>query len=171
PGGAVMLTILKDPRTHHLEGARLQPDDEDLERVPFSQVTGRFLLVEEKLDGANAGIRFDADGKLRLQSRGHFLSGGVREKQFNLFKQWANCHANDLRDILGDRYVLYGEWLYAKHTVFYDQLPHYFHEFDVFDLHTGAFLSTERRRSLLEVLPVVSVPVLWSGHAVSREHL
>src|SRR5262245_29937714 len=107
---AAMLTILKYPRTHHLEGSRLQPGDEDLESVPFSQVAGRFLVVEEKLDGANAGIRFDAEGKLWLQSRGHFLSGGVREKHFNLFKQWANCHANDLRDILGDRYVLYGEW-------------------------------------------------------------
>jgi hypothetical protein len=61
---------------------------------------------------------------------------------------------------LGDRHVLYGEWAYAKHTIFYDRLPHYFLEFDVLDTATGDFLSTPRRRELLAGLPIVSVPVL-----------
>jgi hypothetical protein len=59
--------------------------------------------------------------------------------------------------------VLYGEWLYAKHTVFYDALPHYFCEFDVLDLTTGVFLPTAARRDLLAGLPVCSVPVLHTG--------
>jgi hypothetical protein len=37
---------------------------------------------------------------------------------------------------------MYGEWVYAKHTVFYDKLPHYFLEFDILETKTGAFLST-----------------------------
>jgi hypothetical protein len=73
--------------------------------------------------------------------------------------------------VLGDRYVLYGEWLYAKHTIYYDQLPHYFLEFDILDTHTGDFLSTERRRELLHGLPIVPVPVLWTGHAARLEEL
>ena len=60
-------------------------------------------------------------------------------------------------------FVLYGEWLYAKHTIFYDRLPHYFHEFDVLDTETGDFLSTARRRDLLAGLPLVPVPVLHEG--------
>lgn len=28
--------------------------------------------------------------------------------------------------VLGNRHILYGEWLYAKHSVYYDNLPHYF---------------------------------------------
>src|SRR5271167_4110424 len=139
-----MLTLHKYPRTHHLEGSRLQPGDDDSSTVPFDSLAGRFLVVEEKLDGANAGIRFDAEGKLWLQSRGHFLTGGPREKHFNLFKQWANARTDALRRALGSRYVLYGEWLYAKHTIYYDALPHYFLEFDILDTHTDAFLSTER---------------------------
>ena len=153
----------KYPRTHHLYGSRLQPGDEDLDAVPWSEVLGRFVVAEEKLDGANAGISFDADGKLWLQSRGHFLTGGGREKHFNLFKQWANAHADALRPVLGSRHVLYGEWLYAKHTIFYDLLPQYFMEFDVLDTETGVFLSTERRRKLLAGLPLASVPVLFAG--------
>jgi hypothetical protein len=166
-----MLTIHKYPRTHHLEGSRLQPGDEDLDSVPLVRLAGRFVVVEEKLDGANAGIRFDESGRLYLQSRGHFLTGGVREKHFNLFKQWANTHAAALWPVLGARHVLYGEWLYAKHTIFYDRLPHYFLEFDILDTQTGAFLSTARRHELLAGTPVVSVPVLWSGIVGQRDDL
>ncbi len=115
------------------------------------------------MDGANAAVSFDDAGRLWLQSRGHFLSGGPREKHFNLFKQWANSVAHHLRDVLGHRYVMYGEWLYAKHTIFYDRLPHYFLEFDVLDTETGHFLSTDRRFDLLQGLPIVSVPVLHTG--------
>lgn len=161
----------KFPRTLHLEGSRLQPGDEDLQSVPFRALAGRHLVVEEKLDGANAALSFDADGRLWLQSRGHFLTGGERERQFSLFKQWAQTHQRRLCDRLGSRYVVYGEWLYAKHTIFYDRLPHYFLEFDVLDTHEGAFLSTPRRRELLEGLPIASVPVLREGEVRSSREL
>lgn len=153
----------KYPRTHHLQGSRRQPGDEELDSVPFRHLAGRHLVVEEKVDGANAGISFDAAGRLRLQSRGHFLAGGPRERHFALFKSWASAHQVRLFAALGPRYILYGEWLYAKHTVFYDQLPHYFLAFDVLDLADGSFLSTPRRRALLGGLPIASAPVLREG--------
>ncbi|HTU19695.1 MAG TPA: RNA ligase family protein [Gemmataceae bacterium] len=166
-----MFPMRKYPRTPHLEGSRLQPGDEDLDAVPFARIAGRILVVEEKCDGANCGLRFDADGRLWLQSRGHFLTGGEREKPFHLFKQWAHTHAAALRPVLSSRYLLFGEWLYAKHTIFYDQLPNYFLEFDVLDTATGDFLSTQRRRALLTGLPIVSVPVLWTGPIHRLEEL
>jgi RNA ligase len=154
-----MTRLIKYPRTPHLEGSRSQPGDEDLDAVPFSSVRGCHLAVEEKIDGANAAIRF-VDGELRLQSRGHFLRGGARERHFALLKTWAHRHEPALRDRLGERYVLYGEWVHAKHTIFYDRLPHYFMEFDVLDLEQEIFLDTPSRRRLLNGSPVVSVPVL-----------
>jgi len=163
--------ILKYPRTPHLEGSRLQPGDEDLDSVKLSDLSGQFLVIEEKLDGANSGISLTADGELRLQSRGHFLTGGYRERHFNLLKTWAATHQNELREILGTRYIVYGEWLYAKHTVFYDQLPHYFLEFDVFDREGKRFLSTELRQNLFRGSPVASVPVLWIGTDPGRSLL
>ncbi len=163
--------LVKYPRTRHLAGSRLQPGDEDGGDVPFAVLAGRPVVVEEKLDGANAALSFDRAGRLRLQSRGHFLAGGPRERQFDLFKQWAGTHAAALAAALGDRYVLYGEWLYAKHTVFYDALPHYFLEFDVLDRSTGAFLSTARRQALLAGLPVSSVPILFQGVAARPAEL
>jgi hypothetical protein len=34
---------------------------------------------------------------------------------------------------------MYGEWLFAKHTYFYNNLPHYFMEVDVLDAQTSMF--------------------------------
>jgi hypothetical protein len=152
--------MLKYPRTPHLEGSRLQNGDEDLSQIPFSCIEGKRIVVEEKCDGANSAVSFAPDGTLLLQSRGHYLTGGHRERHFDLLKRWAQVHKSALHDVLGSRYILYGEWMFAKHTVFYDRLPHYFLEFDIFDRESGIYLDTPSRRALLNGLPVVSVPVL-----------
>ncbi|MGP6086021.1 RNA ligase family protein [Antarctobacter jejuensis] len=156
------MDILKYPRTRHLEGSRLQEGDLADDK-PLKELAGEALIVEEKVDGANSGISFDREGNLLLQSRGHYLTGGARERHFGLFKTWASVLAPRLHDRLGARFVMYGEWLLAKHTQFYDALPHYFMEFDVFDREAGIFLSTEERRALLSGLPIMPVPVLHMG--------
>ncbi|MDP2341585.1 MAG: RNA ligase family protein [Deltaproteobacteria bacterium] len=166
-----MIPIRKYPRTHHLEGSRLQEGDEDLAAVRFAEIAGRPLVVEEKIDGQNAALSFDDDGGLLLQSRGHYLRGGAREKSFEPFKRWAATHAGALREVLRSRFVVYGEWCFAKHTVFYDALPHWFLEFDVYDRERDVFLSTPARRALLAGLPVASVPVLASAAFSSLETL
>ena len=160
-----MEQIFKYPRTRHLEGSREQVGDEDLRVAKFTDLLGKYLVLEEKVDGANCGVSFGSDGKMYLQSRGHFLNGGYGERQFDLFKLWAGCFEERLRVLLGDRYVMYGEWLYAKHTVFYDKLPHYFMEFDIFDKQEKKFFSTKKRREFLNDAPFVkSVRVLAQGY-------
>ena len=156
-------SIIKYPRTPHIEGSRLQPGDEDLSQVPFSAIAGRHIVIEEKVDGANTALSFNPEGELLLQSRGHYLVGGYRERHYDLFKQWAGAHRDQFFEVLGCRYIMYGEWLYAKHTVYYDALPHYFMEFDILDRETDRFLDTPSRRALTKDLPVCSVPVLSEG--------
>ena len=162
--------LFKYPRTQHIEGSRLQEGDQDLDAVPWSDLRGKRLVIEEKIDGANSAISFEG-GELRLQSRGHYLTGGGRERHFALLKTWAAAHAPMFQERLEDRYVMYGEWVYAKHTIFYDRLPHYFLEFDVLDKQSGTFLSTEARRELLQGLPIASVPVLADEEATRHERL
>lgn len=157
------LELFKYPRTAHLAGSRLQHGDTG--HVPYQHIAGRTIVVEEKLDGGNAGASFSPAGELLLQSRGHYLSGGGRERQFNLFKQWAGAHEAALLDKLEDRYIMYGEWMHKKHSVFYDQLPAYFNEFDIWDRARGIFLCTDARRALLDDAPVLAVPVLYRGPA------
>ncbi len=167
-----MLTIKKYPRTRHIEGSRLQKGDEDLKSVPFAEIKGKFLVIEEKMDGANAGISFSETGQLLLQSRGHYLTGGYRERHFDLFKTWANTFAPQIWDVIGDQYIVYGEWMYAKHTVYYTHLDHYFLEFDIYDKETEVFLSTAQRRKMLCCMPFMkSVKVLYEGPLERKEQL
>ncbi len=164
------LEILKYPRTPHLRGSRLQVGDQ-ADAVSYEALAGRHIVVEEKLDGANAALSFGADGSLLLQSRGHYLQAdqmGGRERQFNAYKQWARAHEGALMALLDERYVMYGEWLYAKHSLYYDALPHWFCEFDVWDRSAQQFLDTPQRHALLAGVPVVSVPVLYAGIAPRR---
>lgn len=156
-------SIKKYPRTPHLEGSRLQVGDEDLSQISFSNILGKHVVIEEKIDGANSAISFDEDGTLLLQSRGHYLTGGAKEVHYNLFKQWATIHRDCFFRILGTRYIMYGEWMYAKHKVFYNSLPSYFIEFDIFDREKGVYLDTASRKALTSQMPISSVPVLAEG--------
>lgn len=159
-----MNTILKYPRTPHLEGSGLQAGDEDMTVIRFAEIAGMRLVVEEKVDGANSAISFTSSGDLLLQSRGHYLTGGEGERQFALFKSWAYSYAGQLWEVLGDRFVLYGEWLYAKHTVFYDHLPHYFLAYDLYDRVEDVFVDTPSRSRLLHKAPfITSVHLLYEG--------
>ena len=162
-------SIIKYPRTPHLEGSRLQPGDEDLSQIPFAEIADRHIVIEEKIDGANTALSFNPEGELLLQSRGHYLTGGYRERHYNLFKQWAGVHRDALWNALGCRYIMYGEWMYAKHSIYYDALPHYFMEFDIMDREADRFLDTPSRRAITKHLPIRSVPVLAEGSFARQE--
>jgi hypothetical protein len=92
-----MNTLHKYPRTHHIESSGIQKGDEELNVFPFQVLADRHLVIEEKMDGANSAVSFDSAGHLLLQSRGHYLVGGPREKQFHLFKTWAHRYTMELQ--------------------------------------------------------------------------
>lgn len=167
--------IIKYPRTPHIEGSKLQPGDSAHDQMSIAQLRALYpdakWISEEKLDGANTGMFFDHGLDQHLQSRGHVLRGGAREGQFNLFKQWARHFEAELMERLEDRYRTYHEWTFAKHTQFYDALPHFLHEFDIWDAKEGIWLSTPRRHALLEGLPMISVPVIGTEWPRDRKHL
>ncbi|MEM6928203.1 MAG: RNA ligase family protein [Myxococcota bacterium] len=153
----------KYPRIRHLDGSARHGDDDALPFASLDELRGRRVVITEKLDGANAGVSFDTTGALVLQSRGHVLTGGARERHFALLKTWAQAHRDVLYDVLGERFTVYGEWLYARHTVFYDALPHYFVAFDALDRTAEAFLAGDARDELLAELPLAAPPRHFAG--------
>lgn len=157
------IEISKYPRTPHLEGSRLQEGDDGSDQLPLAALAGRHVVIEEKVDGGNFGLSCNDEAELLLQSRGHYLCGGASERQFNWAKPWAMAHSDRLLSLLEDQWVLYGEAMYAKHSIWYDQLGHLLLEFDLMERSTGRFLSTKRRREMLAGSPVMSVPVLYEG--------
>jgi hypothetical protein len=126
------------------------------------------LIVEEKLDGTNVGIHFTTAGRIVLQCRGHEITTGMHA-QYDLFKQWTMGKRPILETMLGDRFILFGEWLYARHSVHYRRLPHFFFEFDIYDKQEGRFLDLAARLALLENTGILTVPIIHRGHATQEE--
>lgn len=160
----------KYPRTPHLFGSKGTDDDKHLgEAESTAFIADESLIVEEKLDGTNVGIHFSDSGEMVLQCRGHLITEGMHP-QYDLFKQWAAVKRHVLDSMLESRFILFGEWVHAKHSIQYRKLPHYFFEFDIFDKGQGDFLDLEHRLSLLEGTGVQTVPVVHTG-TVGRNEL
>jgi hypothetical protein len=162
--------FIKYPRTPHLFGSKGTDDDKHLDEEDSDDfIADESLIVEEKIDGTNVGIHFTSAGELVLQCRGHLITEGMHP-QYDLFKQWTVVKRFVLEERLEDRFILFGEWMYARHSIHYRQLPHYFFEFDIYDKDEQAFLSLEQRQVLLEDSGIQTVPVLHTG-AVNRNEL
>lgn len=155
--------FVKYPRTPHLFGSTGTSDDKHLDAAESETLLADpSLIVEEKIDGTNVGIHFAPSGEMMMQCRGHLITEGMHP-QYDLFKQWAAVKCGVLEERLEQRYILFGEWLYARHSIHYRKLPHYFFEFDVYDKKAGVYLSLERRCRLLVGTGVVTVPVVHTG--------
>ena len=160
----------KYPRTPHLFGSRGTDDDKHLSEAESRRfIADPSLIVEEKIDGTNVGIHFTEEGEMVLQCRGHLITEGMHP-QYDLFKQWTAVKRFDLDACLENRYLLFGEWVFARHSLHYRRLPHYFFEFDVYDKDAQVFLSLERRLALLQGAGIQTVPVIHRG-AATRDQL
>jgi len=164
--------LVKYPRTIHVEGSCLQFGDPK-KKVPLRQLKGLHVVIEEKMDGSNSAVSLSPYGELCLQSRGHYLVGGRRETQFDMLKSMMHPIRSRLASVLGSRYVMFGEWLYARHTIFYDRLPSAFMEFDVYDRTEDCYLDTSSREVLLKPVrdAVVPVQVLFDGSMPGADKL
>ena len=70
--------------------------------------------------------------------------------------------------MLEDRFILFGEWLYARHSIHYRRLPHYFFEFDIYDKQQEAFLDLDARLAHWKAPESDGAgPPSWSGDANS----
>ncbi len=150
------------PRTFHLadSGGRSERG------CDFAEVARLHLVIEEKIDGSHSGLLFDEQAELRVFTRNTVLESPPLRRDFRLLDRLAREAMDELWEVLGDRYVLYGEWARVAHTVYYDALPACFLEDDIFDREAGRFLSTPRREALVAALPPAfaqSVPVLHRG--------
>ena len=158
------LDILKFPRTRHLVdagGSAVTRDDllmTTKEAKTF--LHGKVVSVEEKIDGANIGFSVDENYKIRAQNRSHFVSSNSH-KQFSTLDNWISQNSSSLLRVLDNgNFLLYGEWMYAKHSIFYTRLPNYFIAFDIYDVENQRFLSRQERDRILNGSGINAVPLV-----------
>lgn len=137
---------MKLPRTLHIEGSRLSKGESDPDAIEFNKLKGEFLVIEEKVDGTGVSISLDSRFDLKINHRNSPAVG----KEFSQLYAWAEKNWEELLFLLGERYVLFGEWMHNKHTIYYDNLPQYFLESDIYDTQRKIWLSTLARNNLLK---------------------
>mmetsp|Transcript_53454 Transcript_53454/g.130135 ORF Transcript_53454/g.130135 Transcript_53454/m.130135 type:complete len:467 (-) Transcript_53454:1320-2720(-) len=159
--------VVKFPRTAHLfdtGGTATTVDDlivADVERICHTLACNPFkpTIVEEKVDGANLGIRI-IDGEILVQNRSHYISS-AEHPQFHRIQPWIEEHRSTLQGILGsENLILYGEWCVARHSILYDRLPDIFVAFDLYDIEVGRFYSRCRFHHALSGSEIPVVPTL-----------
>ncbi|MCC3751988.1 MAG: RNA ligase family protein [Halorhodospira halophila] len=162
----------KFPRTPHLLwlGATEPRSDKVLSATARDKFLSERIIVEEKVDGANVGVWLDEDDGLVVRNRGTILSAQAHPQFYPLWS-WLAQHRPELVQHLGTRYVLYGEWCYAKHSVAYSALPDWFLVIDVYDRQQEVFLSTAQRDALAQQCNLHVVARIGTGRYTEPELL
>jgi atypical dual specificity phosphatase len=170
--------LRKFPRTPHLMNLGSTTED-DIVLDIFSPATGVLegnLTIEEKIDGANMGISLGWDMGILTQNRSHWVHA-ASHAQFKPLDIWLDTHRQTLTNLLlrdefyPERYILYGEWMVAKHTVHYRALPDRFIAFDMYDRLTSTFLSRSYLEKMLKGTGIQQVPLLASVDGISKKEI
>lgn len=142
------MNLYKYPRTYHFpfsEGAT--SDDKILKDVNI--FSGKRIVITEKMDGENTSIY-----------NGYFHARSLDSKH-QTYHSWLAQFVATMSYNIPDGYRVCGEYLYAKHSIGYDDLLSYFYGFSVWDDNTC--LSWNETMDWFQLLGITPVPVLYEG--------
>jgi hypothetical protein len=149
----------KYPRTYHLpfsEGAtnddKIADSVEALLNVP--------VVITEKLDGGSAS----------LEANGCFARTHAHAPTHPSFDHLKALHSQ-IKYLIPEGIQVFGENLYAFHSITYDKLPGYFLVFNVRDLNANQWEAWETVELWAEKLGVPTAPVLFRGVIKSEKEL
>lgn len=165
--------IVKFPRTRHLANiGGASREDLLLEQTDINEFLSNEIWIEEKIDGANMGISIDPETyKIIFQNRSHYITANYAA-QFKKLDMWRDAHQTELFDVIEPgRHILYGEWLFSKHSIHYDKLPGYFVAFDLYDKKTGKFMCREKLEDLLKNTTIPLIRLVAKGKYKSIDQI
>ena len=136
-------------RTFHLP---ISPGTTSDDRIAKSvdNLLNRMLILGEKLDGENQGLN-----RPGVYARSH---GAFTQNPWSV-KSW-ELHQRIGRDIPEDMFI-FGENMYAIHSIEYHNLKSYFYMFGIRDKNT--WLSWDEMEEYAYLLDIPMVPVLYKG--------
>ena len=156
------MEFLKFPSTKYLISYNQSSRDKkiftDYERKLFLKNN---LIIEEKMDGSNLGISFNSEPSILIQNRGSYINHCL--DSWEGLSNWIKQKENDLFNILGTQYIIFGEWCRNKHSIHYINLPDWFLAFDIYDKEKKYFISSWKRNLICKEIGVYPVPFVKSG--------
>lgn len=141
------------------------PGKISLDKNELSNLLGAEVIIEEKFDGANTGIIRHKNG-FHLQKRGSLVAQS-EHAQFQYFHAWAWQQKYEQIMDLPKNYIVYGELLYAVHSIFYDRLPEYWICFEVWN--GSRYLDRTEKENFCAKHGFVCVPLLARGFFTPSE--
>lgn len=145
-----MNNLYKYPRTPHFPFSKgATSDDKILSNT--NHFEGMNIVVTEKMDGENTTIYNNYYHARSLSSahreyHSYLLSNILPKIQYQIPKGWRIC----------------GEYLYAKHSIYYDNLQDYFYVFSVWDEKNNC-LSWKETKDFCDKLGLFTVPEIYLG--------
>ncbi|MFJ3254317.1 RNA ligase family protein [Streptomyces sp. NPDC086771] len=136
------------PRTAHLPWSPGATSD-DVRIADLAALTGREVVVTEKLDGENITLYADGLHARSLDSAHHPSRGWVKALQGRIGAR------------VPDGWRVCGENLFARHSIPYEDLESFFYGFSVWD--GERCLDWDRTVEFLRDLGIPVPPVLWRG--------
>lgn len=124
-----------------------------------------FIVIQEKLDGANASFTVDPNGMLKCFSRRVELD---ENNTLRGFYTWA--HSTLKQESLNPDFIYFGEWL-VKHKIDYGDALNKFYLFDVYDKTKEKYLSFDFVREEGQRLNLLLIPTFYEGPYSSFDHL
>ena len=172
------MDVIKDrilpafPRTKHLCSlSKASSDDLIATAQEYQDFMSTYIFAEEKVDGANCGVTW-YQNNLVIRNRRHVLSKNYTKdtpakKQFVPLWTWAYDNKNKfnyLKKQLGFMPSVYGEWVYARHTLGYDKLPDWFIAYDIWSTDDKCFINPDIAKPLLINSGLVTTTTLMEGY-------
>ena len=142
----------------------------DIQRIKENYAEGFHkgdeIVIQCKIDGANAAIRYDAEtDSIVAQSRKNILN---LSNNLRGFWEWSQTLDKELvKSVLGDNLIAFCEWL-VPHSVKYPE-ERYKHAYfyDVYD--TSTYLPQDKVVEIIDKLGLTYVPVFYKGEFISWE--
>lgn len=153
---------------HFMDISRIKEEDSEL----CISNTGGFqpgnqIVIQEKVDGANASIRYDTEaGKLIAFSRKQELS---YDKTLNGFWNYVQLLDASKYEPYMD-YVFFGEWLLKNAIKYKAEAYSHWYVYDVYDLNSEQYLTQKNVKKLCEELNLIYVKTFYTGEFISWEH-
>ena len=148
----------------------------DIERCKESYAStfevGEPIVIQVKVDGSNASIAYDS----KTNSLVAFSRRQTLNEMNTLNGFWNYVQSLDVKafaEILGDRYIIFGEWLVPHSVKYPEDMYKKFYMFDVWDRETEQYLTQEDSLAIFDRLKNYIpnyVHTLYNGPFISWEH-
>ena len=139
----------KYPRTYHFPFSPGLGSDDKVFADFETYFTGKEVVITEKMDGENTTVYKD------------YCHARSIDSQHRDYHSWLLNYIRSFQYALNENERICGEYLYAKHSIGYDDLLSYFYVFSIWN--EDDCLSWKDTVSRCDELGLIHVPVLYEG--------